>query len=200
MIVDKDESGTVMNPTAIQSRIQDLKREASAARERLRREQQALKEAQQILIDTEYVQAKTQALAQAIQQQAHTQIAGVVTLCLQAVFGEAYAFRIRFERKRGKTEAQLLLIKEGQEIEDPINEDSGGVVSVAAFALRLACLVLAKPRLRRLLVLDEPFSQLSVEYRPAIRSMLLKLAKDFNIQFIIVTHQPEIICGKVVQL
>ena len=184
-----------------QAKLERLQHEAFAARRNLQQEVKACRQAQQDLHDAEEARSRAQAVAQLVQQQAHAQIAGVVTSCLQSVFGkDSYTFKIKFVQKRGRTEAQLLLVNDGVEIMDPINEDSGGVVSVAAFALRLACLVLAKPRLRRLLVMDEPFSQLSAEYRPAIRSMLLKLAREFNVQFIIVTHQQELMCGKVIRL
>jgi ABC-type molybdenum transport system ATPase subunit/photorepair protein PhrA len=81
-----------------------------------------------------------------------------------------------------------------------MEEDSGGVVDVASFVLRLSCLMLSKPPLRRLIVLDEPFKFVSVEYRDNVRAMLEKLAKDFKIQFIMVTHIEELITGKVVRL
>lgn len=185
----------------IQSCIDRLQHESFAATKRLRDEREAYRLAERDLKDAEQARTIAQTVSQAVQQQAHAQIAGVVTLCLKSVFGEdAYEFRIRFERKRGKTEAQLILVKDGEEITDPLNEDSGGVVSIAAFALRLACLVLAKPYLRRLLVLDEPFLPVSAEFRPAVRSMLQQLSRDFQVQFVIVTHEQEYMIGKVVKL
>lgn len=142
-----------------------------------------------------------QQVIQKIQEQAHSQISYIVSTCLHTVFGEdSYDFEIRFNRKRGKTEAQMVFLKDGHEVLSPTEEDSGGVLDVAAFALRLACLVLSQPQLHLVLVLDEPFRFVSVEYRPAIRTMLEKLAKDFKVQFIIVTHQEEYITGKVVRL
>jgi ABC-type Fe3+/spermidine/putrescine transport system ATPase subunit len=185
----------------IQQRIDQLKYDAALANRLLSAEQIAYRRAKHHLRDMEEAQSIAQQVAQAVQEQAHAKIAGVVSTCLRSVFGsEAYGFKINFERKRGKTEAQLVLIKNGEEIPDPANEDSGGVTQVAAFALRLACLVLALPRLRRLLVLDEPFSHVSAEYRPAIRSMIRQLSQDFGVQFIIVTHEPEYMMGKVVKM
>jgi len=155
------------------------------------------------VMDYEYLgtaQLITQQVSQTIQQKAHHQIAGVVSRCLQTVFQDNYGFKINFERKRGRTEANLILLKDGYEIEDALNSDSGGVVDVAAFALRLSCLVLAKPSLRRILILDEPFKFVSEEYRDNIKSLLKGLAKDFKMQFIMVTHITELQIGKVLKL
>lgn len=142
-----------------------------------------------------------QTIAKEVQQQAHTRLARVVTRCLQLVFNqEAYEFHIEFEKKRGRTEARLQLLRDGMQLDDPINESGGGVIDVAAFALRLSCLMMKQPRLRRILFLDEPFKFLSEEYRPGIRNMLLELSEEMNVQFIIITHIPELICGKVIRL
>ena len=143
-----------------------------------------------------------QEIAQNVQQQAHDQIAKVVGLCLQSIFdgSDEYDFKIRFDRKRGKTEATLILLKNGHEIEDPLDADSGGVLDVAAFALRLSCIILTKPTVRKLIVLDEPFKFVSEEFRSNIKSLIEKLSKDFSIQFIMVTHIKELQAGKIITL
>jgi DNA repair exonuclease SbcCD ATPase subunit len=148
----------------------------------------------------EEAQQFVQVVAQTIQQQAHADISAIVTKCLKAVFGEeAYEFKIDFQRKRNKTEAKLLFVREGYEI-DPIDAAGGGVVDVASFALRVACLVLARPKRRRLLCLDEPFRFVSKEYIPAVAKMLKTLAKDLGIQVVMVTHNQNLQVGKVVEV
>lgn len=101
---------------------------------------------------------------------------------------------------RGRTQANLQLLKDGNVITDPANEDSGGVLDVAAFALRLSCLVMHKPVLQRVLILDEPFRFVSAKYRPRIKGLLIRLSKEFEVQIVQVTHQPEYMIGKVVEL
>lgn len=185
----------------IQDKIDTLDRNHTTAKESLKRERKACREAKAYLDDVQAVQEKAQSVAQAIQQQAHMQIAGVVTSCLHSVFtDDVYNFEIRFERKRGKSEASLVLIKNGNVIENPTEEDSGGVVNVAAFVLRLACITSTKPRLRKFIAMDEPFHHVSKKYRPAVKEMMLQLAKDFGFQFLLVTHEPEYITGKIVEL
>ena len=182
-------------------RINKILNEYYSINQSLKMEKNALKETQILLDATEQAQSIVQIVAQNIQQYAHTQIAKVVSKCLQTVFyDENYGFKIDFVKKRGKTEAKLLLLNGEHEIEDPMNEDSGGVVDIASFALRLSCLMLSKPKLRRLLVMDEPFKNISEEYRDNVRGMLEELSKDFRIQIIMITHESGFKCGKVVQL
>lgn len=143
-------------------------------------------------------QTLAQSVATQVQSQAHRRIAEIVTSCL-AVVDEPYTFKIDFKRARGKTEAHLLFERDGVVV-DPLTAAGGGVVDVAAFALRLACLVMRRPPLRRVLVLDEPFKHLSKEYRPRMARMVQALARDLGVQFIIVTHDPQLQTGKVVML
>lgn len=135
-----------------------------------------------------------------LQQQVHDQVATVVTRCVKAVFGKAAPdFRIVFEKKRGKTQARLVFVQDGQEI-DPQDGDAGGLLDVAAFALRLAALRLSSPRVRQLLVLDEPFRHLDKTRQPRAAELLLTLARELGVQIVLVTHSEELKVGKVVEL
>ena len=189
-----------MNLSMTRKQINNLLNDVLAVEKQAESEDYNLKKAEKKSIRITEAQEITQTVAQKIQQQAHDRIVGVVCKCLEMVFGDTYQFDIHFERKRGRTEAKLVLIKDGHEIDDPMDEDSGGVVDVAAFALRLSSLILAKPYLRRLLVLDEPFKYVSNEYCDNIRMMLEGLSKDFKIQLIMVTHVTAYQTGKVIEL
>lgn len=139
-----------------------------------------------------------QAVAEKLQSEAHKRIARIVTECL-SIFDEPYEFRIVFSRARGRTEARLVFERDGIEV-DPMDGSGGGVVDVAAFALRLACLVLRRPQLRRLLVLDEPFKHVAAEYRPRVRAILDRLAKDLEVQVVMVTHDPQLRTGTTITI
>jgi len=162
-------------------------------------EEEALKNAEQHVLDCKQAQEVIQLVAQAVQQQAHKRIAGVVTRCLGAVYDDAYEFQIIFERKRGKTEARLVFLREGKEV-DPTTASGGGPVDVAAFALRLACLVLCQPRPRKLLVLDEPFRFVDKDRSERVRMLMELLAKEMGVQIVMVTHKSELQSGKVIEL
>lgn len=169
------------------------------ARQCVREEKEHLAATEKAVADTLEAQQVLQGVAETIQNQVHQRIASVVSRCLEAVFPDAYEFRITFRQLRGKTEATLYFVRDGQEI-DPVEASGGGVVDLASFSLRLACLTLSLPRKRRLLVLDEPLKHLSKDYRPAVRTILMTLAKELQVQFVIVSHMPELAMGKVIEI
>lgn len=167
--------------------LRQIKTEKRALR-KLRRRTKAVVSAQGIL----------QEIAQTVQQQAHDNIAKVVTRCLEAIFDGEYQFQILFERKRGKTEARLVFLQNGNMI-DPRETGSGGVIDVAAFALRLARLLWARPSLRKFTVLDEPFRFMHSDTLSKIEQLISKLSTDLKVQFVIVT-QAGISVGKMIQV
>ena len=190
-----------MNLLQIREKVDELLGDKNTVEKQHQLERKNLIETEDHLSNAEEAQKICQYVAQTIQQKAHSQIAGVVSRCLETVFPyDGYGFRIRFERKRGRTEAKLLLLKDDHEIENPLDDDSGGVVDVAVLALRLSCIVLAKPSLRRFIVLDEPFKFVSEEYRENVKLLLEGLAKDFKVQFLLITHISELKIGKVIEL
>lgn len=162
-------------------------------------EEDILSRSQEHLQDVITAQKLLQAAAEQVQASAHQQIASVVSRCLESVFETPYQFKINFVQKRGKTEAELVFVRDGQDI-DPVDAAGGGVIDLAAFSLRLACLLIQQPRRRRCLILDEPFSHLSSDHIPAVREMLLELARELDWQFLIVTHSTLLRVGKVIEL
>lgn len=173
--------------------------ELNHARRQCVQEQEALLALQEKVEHTKQAQAIIQEATAFVQQQVHHQIADVVTRCLEAVFEEPYTFNIRFESKRGRTEASLILERDGLEV-DPMTAAGGGVVDVVAFALRLACLSIAHPPVRPLLVLDEPFKFVSAQYLPRVRLLLETLSKEMGVQIVMVTHLGALRTGTIVEL
>lgn len=188
-----------MSLNDLRESVDGMMSEYQAARDRQRIERQAVRTATRHGDDLKAAHAIAAAVAAEVQRTAHRRIADIVSRSLIAVFDEPYEFKINFEQKRGKTEARLTFVRDGSEI-DPMEASGGGVVDVAAFALRLSCLLLSKPALRRLLVLDEPFRFVSAEYRPRVRALVESLASELDCQFLIVTHQDEFRIGDVIEL
>lgn len=116
------------------------------------------------------------------------------------VMRPAYDFRIEFVKRRNKTEADLYFERDGNRYE--YGQVGGGVLDVAAFALRLASLVLRRPPVRKVLVLDEPAKMLSERGGNLERfcDLLVTLADETGFQFIIVSHNQKLEIGKVVRL
>lgn len=171
-----------------------------AACVRVNEERETLSDAKEEVENVSRAQEVLQLVAQGVQQRAHEQIASVVTRCLEAIFDDPYEFRIDFQRKRGKTEARLVFLQNGNEV-DPKGGAGGGVIDVASFALRLACLSLSHPRKRKVLIMDEPFKWVhSPVYRERVRNLLETLSKEMKFQFIISTGIEEIQTGKVLEV
>lgn len=165
----------------------------------LEREELEYNKLQVEIKDTEEAQAITQSVAKLVQEEAHTKITSIVTQALSNVFPDAYEFKVNFETKRGKTEAELVFERADKQF-PPMDATGGGAIDVAAFALRLSCLLLARPRLTRTVILDEPFKFVSAQYHTAIRDMLEELSAKLKVQFIIVTHIEELKTGNIIQL
>lgn len=188
-----------MNLKRLRERVNVQLAKAQSAQQRLLDEQNSLRTAKKHLKRVWRARSVIQAVAEHVQQQAHTQIARIVTRCLQAVMGKQYAFKIRFEQKRGRTEAYPKVLKAGIEI-DPLEGSGGGLLDVVSFALRVACLILARPQRRKLIILDEPFKFVSPEYRANVAILIQSLAEEMGVQFVIVTHMPELFIGKVIRV
>lgn len=188
-----------MKTSGYVARAADLVNRYDLAKASLRGARRDLASAEEAYYASEEAQQIVQVLAETVQEEAHHRIAGVVSRCLVTVFDTPYEFNITFERARGRTEARLAFVRDGVTV-SPMDAAGGGVVDVAAFALRLSCLMLSRPPKRRVVVMDEPFKFVSAEYRPAVRTMLEDLATELGVQFIMVTHIEELQCGTVVDV
>lgn len=164
----------------------------------IKMEEREIEEA--VLREEQLLQSRNilQEVAKSIQNEAHKNISSIVTKCLSSVFDEPYKFEIVFTKARGRTEVAFRFIRD--EIALSPEEVGGGVIDVASFALRVACILLCRPKPRRLIVLDEPFRFVSIKYRPACATLLETLSKDLQIQFVVVTHFEELKIGKVIEL
>ncbi|GIW60082.1 MAG: hypothetical protein KatS3mg087_1148 [Patescibacteria group bacterium] len=173
------------------------KAEASAAVKRAKDLESQLKlltEQEQVLKDAIELM---QTIAQHVQNVVHIRIAQVVTSCLKSVFGDEYELKLEFEKKRNKTEAKLL-IKKGNTLLDPMSACGGGILDVASFALRLACVCASNKT--KLLVLDEPFKFVSKEYHDKLVALLNEISNRLKIQIIIVSHIPALEIGKLIRI
>lgn len=181
----------------IKQQLSALHNDYKVAQKQLKEESKEAKQKEQEYQDVQEALSILQTVAKTIQQQAHKKITELVTICLQFVFGSRYSFGIIFHKKRNKTEAQLVFLKDDMEI-NPLEEAGGGVIDVASFALRLASLLLSRPKKAKLLILDEPFKHLSREYTKRIRMLLEKMSQEHNVQIILVTHDRLLKIGKII--
>jgi len=161
-------------------------------------ETKAIEKSRETEKDILTAQALAQTVAESVQQQAHKRIAQLVSKCLKAIYQEdAYEFVIEFDRKRGKTEANLVFMKDNHKV-DP--RECGGQLDIASFALRLSCLMLSRPQKRRILFLDEPCRFVDKYRIENVRTLLLTLAKEMEFQIVLTTHNVHLQAGKVVEI
>jgi hypothetical protein len=179
--------------------VADRRRQALAS---VKREEFAIQDVEVRLESVGKAQEIVQRIAQGIQQQVHERISRVVSLCLSAVFDDPYEFSIRFDRKRGKTEAKMVFSRDGMELDDePLREIGGGVVDITALALRASCILMSRPAPRRFLSLDEPFSNVRGERNKArTRKMVERLVDDLGFQVVLNTDLKYFQLGTVVEL
>ena len=131
-----------------------------------------------------------QDVAKRTQEQLVLHIQDVVNTALGTCFPNEYEFQLQFEIKRNKTEAKLVFLKHGFEI-DPMEASGGGVVDVASFALRIAAWSLGKTN--NVICLDEPMKFLSRDLQPRAGEILKEISQKLGIQFIMVSHVSDII-------
>jgi len=138
----------------------------------------------------EKAQVIIQNVAKDTQQALVFQINDVVNTALQTCFPDEYEFHVEFEIKRNKVESRLVFTKNGFEI-NPMDASGGGVVDVAAFALRIAAWSLGSTE--NTLIIDEGFRFLSRDLQPRAADILSEISKELNLQIVQVSHSPDII-------
>jgi ABC-type branched-subunit amino acid transport system ATPase component len=138
-----------------------------------------------------------QNVAEAIQHKTYQDLASIVTKCLKGVYKNPYKFCLKFEKKKGKTDAVFTFERDGMVI-DP--KKCGGMSDVASLALRIAAILLTKPAKRRLIVKDEPFRCVARSNIKKIPKLLEILSQELGVQFIMATHEEELQIGNIVNL
>jgi len=125
------------------------------------------------------------------QQEFEVHISDLVSSAIASVFpDDPYQFKVIFVERRGRTECDLMLERDGELI-DPLTGAGGGVIDIAVLALRLASINMQRGKLRPLLLLDEPFKMLSVDLQNRAGRMIKELSDKMGVQIIMVSHAHE---------
>lgn len=116
----------------------------------------------------------------------------LVTRALQSVFyDKSYKFVLKQETKRGTASVSFVVEDQGMEL-DLVDELGGGIVDVVALVLRIAFVLLYRPKTRPVLFLDEPLKHLWSGYQPYAAKFLKQVCGETGLQLLIVTHQNEL--------
>ena len=172
-----------------------LQSEVTAATEKLTalaQEQENIARAMEII----------QQVAKLTQAQLEIHISELVSLALEAVFPNPYRMVLKFETRRNRSEADLLLQDENGNLLSPMDAVGGGVVDVAAFSLRIALWSLKRPKPRAVMLMDEPLRFLSSDLQDRASRMIKEVSDKLGIQFLIVSHDEKLIesAGKVIRV
>jgi DNA repair exonuclease SbcCD ATPase subunit len=133
-----------------------------------------------------------------MQTQVHKFLSKLVTRCLVSVLDDPYTFSIEFQNKKNSMEAHLRFERDGVELEKPKDSIGGGVLDLAAFALRVGAICLSGND--RVVVMDEGFRFVSEKYREPVREFMEALSHELGFQFIQVTHSEELVTGNVIRV
>lgn len=111
----------------------------------------------------------------------------IVTLALKSVMGDSYSFELDFDTtKRGQSEVHFF-INDGINRLEPRDDTTGyGIVDICDFALRL--IFLSMEDVEPILILDEPFKNVSPKYLQNTGKMLSEISKMLGIQIIAPTN------------
>jgi DNA repair exonuclease SbcCD ATPase subunit len=117
-------------------------------------------------------------------------ISAIVTNGVRLVHGKEYEFEVRFVTRRNSTEADLVLKKNGHEV-DILGNSGLGVANIIAITTR-AALILLGGRRDRFMLLDEPTAALMVSKQELAGKVLQALCKNMGFQIMLTTHSPEL--------
>ena len=160
---------------------------------RLKEEQTKLEELDGKNKSLEKIRSVFQEAGTRTQQRIENHISQIVSTALASVWNDPYEFELEFVIKRGKTEANLWFVRNDNKMH-PMGNSGGGAIDIASMALRIAAWSLNK-NTRPIMILDEPFKNLSENLQPAASDMLKMLSEKLGLQIVIVSHIQELVNG-----
>lgn len=138
-----------------------------------------------------------QAATETRRQELKDRVESLVTRGLRAVFERSdfeFAFKVALKRDQFGIVPVLRSKFGDRDLETPIVDGhGGGVADVISFILRVIVLSMARPRLAQILILDETFRHVSPEYLRGVATLLRELSDSAGIQFVLITHKPELL-------
>lgn len=175
---------------SIQKKVEYLKGQRDHLQQQLNTIQQSLSQSQEYLGNLEKALEIAKQVGLLTQKQLEYHLSEQVSMALEAVFENPYQLKVNFLEKRDKTEVEFLFCRRGMEF-PAIGNVGGGVIDITSLALRIAYLSMRQDKkVRPLLILDEPFSQLKGEMANLhALAVLQEISKNLNIQVIMISDE-----------
>lgn len=158
--------------------------------------QQQAKDLEEALLVEERALLVLQGFSERLRMECQQKVEALVTMGLQTVFEAPYEFVIESSIQRNVVSMRFLLrtpLKDGGHFETDLYDSvGGGILDVVSFLLRVIVLSMVRPKLSRVLLLDEVFSHVSRAHLTNVAVLLRKLSDSLGLQIILVTHSPEL--------
>lgn len=71
---------------------------------------------------------------------------------------------------------------------DIMQSKGGGIVNIVSFLLRLILLIMIDKKAERFFILDEPFTNISVDHHERLVEIIRQISEKLNVQLLIITH------------
>lgn len=172
----------------LESQLWELKGHENIIHEQLNMAKMRLNINKKKLKDIEESIEISQIVAELTQEEVIVSINDLVTSALHAVFPEdPYDFKLEITRKNNRTQAEPNFIRDGHNVK-PADNAGVGSANVGAVSLRVGLLSMDESNPRRLLILDEPFRDLSRDKHGLAALLIDKISRDLGIQILIASH------------
>jgi DNA repair exonuclease SbcCD ATPase subunit len=177
----------------VQKRCSEWRGQAAGLQEQQHALRGELEQAQAQGIVLEKAQAVLQQLEDTWRGHYNTALGALGSQGLSAVFTAGkYEVLLESTIKRGVSNLDIVLVKDGKRVR--LKGGSGGsVVQVLAYLLRHLITTSARPGLRHLEALDEPFSMVRAEQRPALGALVREITQRLDFQFLFSSDEDELV-------
>lgn len=150
----------------------------------------SIETADQLAILQKQAMTLLQQAADKVQSDIKQALTSLCTAALRDVFPEKNCtFEVDFVTTKSTTNLEMYIVENGVRY-DPLESRGHGMADILCFALRVSLLCL-KPDVRKVILLDEPFKQVSEEYRHRAIAFVKEVSIRTGIQIIMVTHIKE---------
>lgn len=149
------------------------------------------------VVEQEQVLKLIQGFADRLQAVVQEDVSKFVTEGVKAVFGQDKVFKLEFGLRSNQIVASMTLNDLPLNSQAGVFAQSGGVLHVVAYLLRLWVILRLSQLVgvSRVIFLDEPFGWVSPEYLPKVTELMGGMARQLGVQHIYITREPLLIAG-----
>jgi len=171
-----------------------LETELTFAQQSLRSNRLKIAKEKSMIESLEMAKAYVIRIGDQARQEVKNFIEDTVTFAIQTVYGAEYKFVAQFNYdKRDQFEVKWFIERNGIHLEPRKDTISGGLTDVTAFSIRLVIHALEEPETAPILIMNEPFKNVSKKYIPLVSKMIKDISKMLKLQIIMCRHTDELI-------